>query len=985
MQNKIQNVDGSLIIREKLFIRGKKHLIDVEDDVYNFYLDGGLTKIFSFSETGVTTAGTFSLPTINSIDITSETITTTTGIFDNLTFNSLTGTTADISNLYAQTLFVTGNAEFESDVLIAGGLTVLGAVTSLVSSEVAVGDTLLHLGISNTLTDLNDLGLYGEYNDGSTQLYTGLIRDASNVTKDWFLFDRVNNLPDPNFLNFQNSELSNLRLSKLIASDNITSSTFISAPEIGTTTFGVSGVINAPLANITIQDSSLIESIEIGVSTIGVSTDASISGNLDVDGNTILGYTSSTTLEATEIGVTTLGVSGNTLMTGTLDVTGNIDFTTMSGTNISLAGDMIVADELSANTLSVTSTSVFHDDVVIYGDLTIINGIDFSTIFTNQVVTGLLDVTGIATFTDDVIFDTNTLYVDSTLNRVGVGTTGPLYKLDVVGDVNASGVYRLDGTEVLNNTTLGSGVVNSSLTSVGTLSTLNVSGNMTVDTNTLVVNSSLNQVAIGTNSTTSTIVPLHLHSASNTQIHFTNTDTGQTNTDGTIIGLNANEDFFFLQRETKAIIFSTNNTERMRIDSSGFLNLNNNDITNINNITVQGNTQTNTLGVTGDTTIGANLTVNTDTLIVDSSNSNVGINTTPSTLFSLDVSGDVNVLGTQVISGSLAVDTNTLIVSANTDNVGINKTPGITYSLDVLGDTNIIGNMFVSELIDTPLLLGDEIGVTTLGVTGTATINDLINTTGSITTLDSTLITSNEIGVTTLGVTGNTIINGDLIVDTNTLIVDSTNDVVGIGATSASYQLNVSGSINAETGLYISNINIEDVFNIIQVENRKIYSNNFLTLDGSNNANGNYSGGVTSFSYTNVSSTNTLFVSNLTISIVDDGVFNLSEYGSIGNALTNGINVYYESTGGTVRENIIGITYNVKSNADWNNYTSDIVSTELLNGENVYTITLDFRNNGSYIILRENDTFNIEFNDDLTNLTSHTYQINGFLYPNSFL
>ena len=69
------------------------------------------------------------------------------------------------------------------------------------------------------------------------------------------------------------------------------------------------------------------------------------------------------------------------------------------------------------------------------------------------------------------------------LGRTG---TGPLY---YGGNFNAAGVvtsngfnattgndYKINGTSVLNSTTLGSGVTNSSLTSVGTLGSLNVSG-----------------------------------------------------------------------------------------------------------------------------------------------------------------------------------------------------------------------------------------------------------------------------------------------------------------------------------------------------------------------------------------------------------------------------------------------------------------------------------------------------------------------------
>ena len=51
------------------------------------------------------------------------------------------------------------------------------------------------------------------------------------------------------------------------------------------------------------------------------------------------------------------------------------------------------------------------------------------------------------------------------------GVTAPNYQLDVGGDTNVSSgsVYRLNGTSVISSTTLGSGIVNSSLTSLGTV------------------------------------------------------------------------------------------------------------------------------------------------------------------------------------------------------------------------------------------------------------------------------------------------------------------------------------------------------------------------------------------------------------------------------------------------------------------------------------------------------------------------------------
>ena len=61
--------------------------------------------------------------------------------------------------------------------------------------------------------------------------------------------------------------------------------------------------------------------------------------------------------------------------------------------------------------------------------------------------------------------------------------------------------FRINGNNVLNQTTLGSTVVSSSLTSLGTLTALTGgTGDLNWDSNTLFVDSSENRVGIGTNS-----------------------------------------------------------------------------------------------------------------------------------------------------------------------------------------------------------------------------------------------------------------------------------------------------------------------------------------------------------------------------------------------------------------------------------------------------------------------------------------------------
>jgi len=94
--------------------------------------------------------------------------------------------------------------------------------------------------------------------------------------------------------------------------------------------------------------------------------------------------------------------------------------------------------------------------------------------------------------------DTNLLCSDQVNNRIGINTATPGYPLDVIGNVNINNgsSYKINGTNVLSGSTLGSGVTSSSLTSVGTLSSLTVTGDVTIDSNTLKVDSVGNKVGI---------------------------------------------------------------------------------------------------------------------------------------------------------------------------------------------------------------------------------------------------------------------------------------------------------------------------------------------------------------------------------------------------------------------------------------------------------------------------------------------------------
>jgi hypothetical protein len=86
---------------------------------------------------------------------------------------------------------------------------------------------------------------------------------------------------------------------------------------------------------------------------------------------------------------------------------------------------------------------------------------------------------GVLTVPTGLTINTNNLYVAG--GNVGIGNVIPATPLDVTGNITTSTAYYVGGTSVLSATTLGAGVVSSSLTSVGTLSSLTVSGTLNVN------------------------------------------------------------------------------------------------------------------------------------------------------------------------------------------------------------------------------------------------------------------------------------------------------------------------------------------------------------------------------------------------------------------------------------------------------------------------------------------------------------------------
>ena len=79
------------------------------------------------------------------------------------------------------------------DLTVSGNLYVTGTVAYINTTSFSTTDTLIQLASNNNVTDILDIGFFGEYSESSTVKYTGLFRDASDGT--YALFTGLTDLP----------------------------------------------------------------------------------------------------------------------------------------------------------------------------------------------------------------------------------------------------------------------------------------------------------------------------------------------------------------------------------------------------------------------------------------------------------------------------------------------------------------------------------------------------------------------------------------------------------------------------------------------------------------------------------------------------------------------------------------------------------------------------------------------------------------------
>ena len=271
---------------------------------------------------------------------------------------------------------------------------------------------------------------------------------------------------------------------------------------------------------------------------------------------------------------TTVTFDENTPTGMALEVMATKTLSASAVTTGTIAANAVTTAKIASN--NITTASIASNAIT--SALIAANAITASEIATNAVTGTELDSGALAgkNMTGNIAFDTNTLYVDSTNNRVGVGTASPNYELDINGDFNvitdSTGGLKIETAADTNggvDLTTFQGSTNSNVRNLNifaqnfTVSTGAPQGTTTTDA--LIVDY-LGNVGIGT---TNPVGKLSISDSGATGVEFSPQDS------------NARVQQLYYDRVDNAYRtslfdagdyqFRISGTERMRIDSSGKL------------------------------------------------------------------------------------------------------------------------------------------------------------------------------------------------------------------------------------------------------------------------------------------------------------------------------------------------------------------------------------------------------------------------------
>jgi hypothetical protein len=230
-----------------------------------------------------------------------------------------------------------------------------------------------------------------------------------------------------------------------------------------------------------------------------------VTSNVSI-GNTSVNTVFTTTTIDTDLALTVLGA---TTLSNSLSVTGNTSLTgnvTLSGTLQTISGNATF--DSGVLFVDATNNRVGINNTAPGVALRLTGDIDVSAtanVQGNANVGGIFGVVGnttlngsLQTIAGNVNFDTGTLFVDATNNRVGINNTAPGVALQVTGAADISSTANVQGAANVGGTFGVAGVttLTGNVTMSGALQT--ISGNVNIDSGVLFVDATNNRIGINT-------------------------------------------------------------------------------------------------------------------------------------------------------------------------------------------------------------------------------------------------------------------------------------------------------------------------------------------------------------------------------------------------------------------------------------------------------------------------------------------------------